>query len=149
MNNYYGMPYNPMAPMQQRLNQYEQTYIDPMTKNMVKCRAVTSIDEAKAAMIDLDGSMTIFTDLGNKRIYTKQINLDGTATLNTYELIEKPQEPVQVSSDLSGYVKQAELDRVCENFGRHMEELDRRLQKYENAWKEALTKKKDKSNGGK
>lgn len=93
MNNYYGMPYNPMAPMQQRLNQYEQTYIDPMAKNMVKCRAVTSIDEAKAAMIDLDGSMTIFTDLGHNKIYTKQINLDGTATLNSYVLETEPQKP--------------------------------------------------------
>lgn len=79
------------SPTQQRLNQYD--YNDPMTKNLVKCRAVTSFDEAKAAMIDLDGSMTIFTDLGHNRIYTKQINLDGTATLNSY-VLEKPVEPI-------------------------------------------------------
>ena len=85
--------YNPgiQSPTQQRLNQYD--YNDPMTKNLVKCRAVTSFDEAKAAMIDLDGSMTIFTDLGHNRIYTKQINLDGTATLNSY-VLEKPVEPI-------------------------------------------------------
>ena len=96
-NNPYYNPippsYNPgvQSPTQQRLNQYD--YNDPMTKNLVKCRAVTSFDEAKAAMIDLDGSMTIFTDLGHNRIYTKQINLDGTATLNSY-VLEKPVEPI-------------------------------------------------------
>lgn len=80
-NPYFNMMYQPPA---QRLQQYEQ-FQDP-ARNLVKCRAVTSIDEAKAAMIDLDGSMTIFTDLGHGKIYTKQINLDGTATLNSYAL---------------------------------------------------------------
>lgn len=75
------MMYQPLA---QRLQQYEQFQVP--ARNLVKCRAVTSIDEAKAAMIDLDGSMTIFTDLGHGKIYTKQINLDGTATLNSYAL---------------------------------------------------------------
>lgn len=90
--------YNPgiQSPTQQRLNQYD--YNDPMTKNLVKCRAVTSFDEAKAAMIDLDGSMTIFTDLGHNRIYTKQINLDGTATLNSY-VLEKPVEPISADTN--------------------------------------------------
>jgi hypothetical protein len=27
-----------------------------------------------------------FPDLGNQRIYTKQINMDGTVSLNVYEL---------------------------------------------------------------
>lgn len=97
-NPYYNpmLQYNPgiQSPVQQRLSQYE--YSDPMAKNMVKCRGVTSFDEAKAAMIDLDGSMTIFTDLGHNRIYTKQINLDGTATLNSY-VLEKPIEPISVN----------------------------------------------------
>lgn len=97
-NPYYNnpMPYNPMTPMQQRLQQYEQqNYSEPVAKNLVKCCAVTSIDEAKAAMIDLDGSMTIFTDLGHNKIYTKQINLDGTATLSSYAL----EEPVVQTQD--------------------------------------------------
>lgn len=92
--------YNPMMNVQQRLTAMEQQYpqfanpnmgmgYSPQSNNFMKCRAVTSIDEAKASMIDLDGSVSVFTDLGNKRIYTKQINLDGTATLNTYILEEK------------------------------------------------------------
>ena len=94
------MGYNPMMNAQQRLATMEQQYpqfanpnmgmgYTPQSNNFMKCRAVTSIDEAKASMIDLDGSVSVFTDLGNKRIYTKQINLDGTATLNTYILEEK------------------------------------------------------------
>lgn len=98
---YYTPPgYNPMAPLQQRLNQMEQQFPQysqnpyqsqpaQMQASILKGRAVTSIDEAKAAMIDLDGSVFVFPDIANKRIYTKQINLDGTATLNTYSLDEK------------------------------------------------------------
>ena len=55
----------------------------------LKGRPVVSLEEARAAQIDLDGSIHIFTDIGNKKIYTKQINLDGTATLNIYNLQEE------------------------------------------------------------
>ena len=44
--------------------------------------------------IDFDGSTFFFPDLANKRIYTKQINIDGTASLNMYELKELPKEEV-------------------------------------------------------
>jgi hypothetical protein len=49
-------------------------------------RPVSSIEEVKASPIDFDGSVFYFTDMANKRIYTKQINLDGTAAINVYEL---------------------------------------------------------------
>lgn len=51
---------------------------------------VSSLEEARATSIDFDGSVFYFPDLANKRIYTKQINMDGTATLNMYELQEIP-----------------------------------------------------------
>lgn len=94
--------------MQSRLNQMEQqypqfqqngyygqapVYQSPFTVQQnqaiaqgLKGRPVTSIDEAKASMIDLDGSVFVFPDYGNNKIYTKQINLDGTATIKTYTL---------------------------------------------------------------
>ena len=56
----------------------------------LKGRPVSSIDEARASSIDFDGTVFYFPDLANKRIYTKQINLDGTATLLMYELKEIP-----------------------------------------------------------
>lgn len=95
-------PYNPYSypAAQQRLQNMEQQYNynnQPAYNNynqynnnqFLKGRAVTSIDEAKAAMIDLDGSVFIFPDISNKSIYTKQINLDGTASINTYKLVQE------------------------------------------------------------
>ena len=51
-----------------------QPYITQMTApqvNYIKGRPVVSIDEARASQIDLDGSLYVFPDLGNKKIYTK------------------------------------------------------------------------------
>ena len=56
----------------------------------LKGRLVSSIEEARATSIDFDGSVFYFPDLANHCIYTKQINLDGTATLLMYELKEIP-----------------------------------------------------------
>lgn len=53
-----------------------------------KGRPVSSKEEARAAQIDFDGSIWIFTDIGNGKIYTKQINNDGTATFKTYAFQE-------------------------------------------------------------
>ena len=48
-------------------------------------RLVSSIEEVRACPIDFDGSVFYFADMANKRIYTKQINLDGTVSINLYE----------------------------------------------------------------
>jgi hypothetical protein len=61
-----------------------------MASTMLKGRPVASLEEARAMTIDFDGSIFYFPDLANKRIYTKQINVDGTASLNMYELKEIP-----------------------------------------------------------
>ena len=58
----------------------------------LKGRPVASIEEARASIIDFDGSIFYFPDLANKRIYTKQINMDGSAILNVYELKLAPME---------------------------------------------------------
>ena len=72
----------------------------------IKGRPVSSIDEVRATSIDFDGSIFYFPDLANKRIYTKQINIDGTSTLNIYELKPIPVEaPVQ-------YVTRQEFETV-------------------------------------
>lgn len=63
--------------------------------NFLKGRPVTSMEEAKVAQIDFDGTLNIFTDIANKRIYTKQINLDGTSSFNVYCLTEIEPEPIQ------------------------------------------------------
>jgi hypothetical protein len=52
----------------------------------------------RAASIDFDGSIFFFPDMANKKIYTKQINMDGTVALNMYELKEFPTEQPVVNS---------------------------------------------------
>ena len=84
----------------------------------LKGRLVSSLEEAKASPIDFDGSIFYFPDLANKRIYTKQINMDGTATLNTYELtimpVEQPQSANRPSMD--NFVTKEELEKVLAKF---------------------------------
>lgn len=56
-----------------------------------RIRPVSSVEEVRASSIDFDGSIFYFPDLANKKFYTKQINLDGTASIFMYELKEIPQ----------------------------------------------------------
>ena len=78
---------------------------------MLKGRPVSSYDEAKAAMIDLDGSMFVFTDIANKRIYTKQIMLDGSAELKVYTLQEQNIKEQKQNTD---YVLQSDFEQAIE-----------------------------------
>ncbi len=79
--------------------------------NNNRIRPVSSIEEVRAASIDFDGSVFYFSDLANKRIYTKQIGMDGTAQLNMYELKETPimEQPIV---DTSNFVTREEFDTV-------------------------------------
>ena len=83
----YGYPAATVPMMRPEL----PAYMMPQTaaSAVLKGRPVSSFEEARVAQIDLDGSVSIFPDLGNKRIYTKRINVDGTAAINTYSLDEK------------------------------------------------------------
>jgi hypothetical protein len=74
---------------------------------------VSSLEEARATSIDFDGSVFYFPDLANKRIYTKQINIDGTATLCMYELKEFPiEENKAVYPSVDKFVTREEFERV-------------------------------------
>lgn len=67
-------------------SQYPQW--NPSVNFLGQVRPVSSIEEVRACPIDFDGSVFYFADVANKRIYTKQINLDGTVNINLYELKE-------------------------------------------------------------
>ena len=98
-----------VAPAAAMTQQYANTLMTQ--QNFIKGRPVVSIDEARASQIDLDGSLYVFPDLGNKKIYTKQINMDGTATFNVFELAAPVEEaPVPV------YVTKDELDEILTQF---------------------------------
>ena len=76
----------------------------------LKGRFVSSFDEAKASAIDFDGSVFYFPDLANNKIYTKQINLDGTASLLIYAL----QEVTQPTEEEQVYVTKQEFKKAIE-----------------------------------
>ena len=91
----------------QQMNQYGgNAMMQPQPG--LKGRPVSSLEEARVANIDFDGSLFIFPDVANKRIYTKQINLDGTASMKVYSQIEDtPPAPA--------YVTREEFDSVIKN----------------------------------
>lgn len=76
----------------------------------LKCRPVSSKEEAMASQIDLDGSLWVFTDVGNGKIYTKQINNDGTATFKTY-VWSKDEDPYASTE----FVTKNEFNRVIQS----------------------------------
>lgn len=83
-------------------------YLRPAQPQMIlKGRPVASLDEVRASSIDFDGTMFYFPDLANKRIYTKQINMDGTASINVFELKEIVD---STTPTMNNYVTKQELE---------------------------------------
>lgn len=91
-----------------RVNQQPQQNI--LSNQFLKCRPVSSKEEARAAQIDLDGSLWVFTDVGNEKIYTKRINTDGTASFITYARIED-ENPYAPTGD---FVTRDEFNKVIQ-----------------------------------
>ena len=139
-NTGYGMnPYQQQL-AQNRLNQIEQQYnvgtYQPNGYQMynnqqmgtqmqvLKGRPVSSYDEAKASMIDLDGSLFVFTDIANNCIYRKQILLDGSAELKTYVLQEQRQgETKRDNRNNTQYVLREDFERIVGELNRQIEGL--------------------------
>ena len=111
-------PYQRYPQIDQSLNQYSNNQnMKMMTlQNGLKGRPVASIEEARASQIDLDGSLFVFPDVGNKKIYTKQINLDGTVSFNTYALKEmEGAQPQSLQNINATYATKEELDSAVNN----------------------------------
>lgn len=93
----YGQQYESYGAYQPGVYQSQQAMpmqqVQGASGGAIKGRPVSSEEEARASMIDLDGSLFVFTDVAHHRIYTKQILLDGSADFKTYVLME--QVPVQ------------------------------------------------------
>jgi hypothetical protein len=107
-------PYNNNNNMLLNNNQYDpymgNRTVAPMNQYL-KCKPVSSKEEAKACQIDLDGSLNVFTDIGHGRIYTKQINNDGTATFKTYA-VTKEEDPNESSKE---YITRDEFNKVIQS----------------------------------
>lgn len=78
-------PYNNNLIYDNNSNYSTQQY--RVNNQFLKCRPVSSREEAMAFQIDLDGSLWVFPNVANGKIYTKQINNDGTASFGTYAFV--------------------------------------------------------------
>ena len=81
-----------------------------MSNQYLRCRPVSSKEQARAFQIDLDGSLWVFADVANGKFYTKQINNDGTATFKTYVFTED-ESPYE---DSSNFVTKDEFNKVIQ-----------------------------------
>jgi hypothetical protein len=105
----YSYPAAMGAPMRPEIPNYMIPPVAPSA--YLKGRLVSSFEEARAAQVDLDGSLFVFPDIGNKKIYTKKINLDGTVTLNSYSL-DAPVIKEDVAIDTTKYATKEELQNL-------------------------------------
>lgn len=94
-NGYGGFGYqpgtNPMQPQMDRLNYMQQQYAQQSNQQMGNggqqaIIPVASIEEVRSHPVDWSGATNYFIDNVNKRIYTKQLNLNGVPEVNTYVL---------------------------------------------------------------
>lgn len=92
---------------------YYQRQPQMQMPSVLKGYPVSSIDEARAANIDFDGSITFFPDVNNKKIYTKQILMDGSLAFNMYELAQ-PVVPPKAEEKQESYVTRAEFTKLLE-----------------------------------
>lgn len=90
----------------------------PLIQTALKGRPVSSLDEVRGTTIDFDGSIFYFPDMANKRIYTKQVNIDGTSTTSVYELRNTPIEP-----DSGNYVTREEFDATMMQLKQVLEQM--------------------------
>ena len=118
--NYYPQTTNPQI-SQQSYSPYAR---QAPAQTGLRGRPVSSLEEVRATSIDFDGSIFYFPDLANRRIYTKQINIDGTATLNMYELKELKEETKEgfVLPSVEKFVTKDELAQVLAEFRQSLDE---------------------------
>ena len=97
MYGYYD-DYEQRQQMQRRmmnLQRQQQAFERPVAPPAgLKGRPVTSIEEARAAQIDLDGSSTFFPCPAEGKIYEKFLGLDGLPIFRVYQIM-RPQEQKQ------------------------------------------------------
>lgn len=136
--------YNSLAPYQQRYDQMQQQY--PQNNQQfqtqqtmpvnIKGWPVASEDDARKAMIELDGSVFIFPDIQNGKVYSKQINTaDFSPIFRTYQLVDT-QERKAVVPDMTGYVSRQDFDQTVQS-------LKEEIERFSTATSKKTTKEAD------
>lgn len=107
---YSGMGMNPVAMYQQRLQQMQAPYQQQqyVQAQGLKGRIVTGMEEARAAQIDLDGSVFVFPSLSENKIYTKTIGLNGNPIFEVFvkQAEQEKQTPVYAESGVVAALQQ-------------------------------------------
>lgn len=112
---YNPVPMDPaMVEMQERLKRMQQQAYRPVPPQPamqycgIKGRMVTSVDEARAAQIDFDGSLNYFPAPAEGKIYVKSIGLDGLPVFEVYQRVDavQKQQPVYVESSAFAALQQ-------------------------------------------
>lgn len=100
--------YNPAFP----------AYQPPQRLAGLKGRMVSGLEEARAAQIDFDGSVSYFPCPSEGKIYTKSIDLNGMPVFMTYAVQEAPQ-PLYADGTALGEIKArlSAVERVLKDLG--------------------------------
>lgn len=114
-------PYGNNNMMQQ--NQMQNVQTQNMMQ-ILKGRPVSGMEEARASMIDLDGSMFLFPDIANKMIYTKQINLNGEPEFKTYKLVEDVKQNKTDAEPESPYVLKEDFENIINTLVKKIKVLE-------------------------
>lgn len=125
----------------QNQQQQQQFTQQQQQQNVFKGRKVTSIEEVKSILIDFDGEINVFLDTANNKIYTKQINLDGTASINTYKIDDTPVDQnsnIQNNNINNNFVEKQEFETLKQEIGRYKSVLDELLGGNANATNESI-----------
>ena len=98
----YNSYINPMQPQIDRLNQMQQAqqqsqYQQPIQQQPIQQQGQTiipvgSIEEVKAHPVDWSGNANYFIDNANKKIYVKQLGMNGVPITSIYKLDTEPSE---------------------------------------------------------
>lgn len=120
MNPYYGYS---AYPGQQRMASLDQQRMvppqplgmgQPMFAPGLKGRMVMGVEEARAAQIDFDGSVSYFPCPAENKIYSKSTDLNGMPVFLTYVL----QEPVPAADGLADIkTRLAKIEDVLKELG--------------------------------
>lgn len=119
-------------------NQYN-AYMQPSSvqggpvQKYIKGRPVTCFEEAQGCAIDWDGSLHVFPDLANKRIYTKQVMPDGSCPVKYYVEQQLPQNTPSQANE------QPVSNKIIEELQEKVSMLEQRLKGLNNEPKSNAT----------
>ncbi len=104
--------------------QQQAAYQQQQQQLALKGRPVSSVEEAKAAQIDFDGSLFIFPNVAGNEIYTRKFGQDGLVAFNTYALVDSntPKGNIeQVQTQVPNYVTYDQLEKTVSELKKKIE----------------------------